>query len=335
MFHHLLVLLKKPPDDDVYFDIKPDTGVLTTKVVDDISDKSIRELYVHVLNVLPTLYLVFDTFLPFSSKNEDKVFNLGILISKEVKSPHLLSHWGFKVFLLINDYESPMMIYGGDIPIREVMAKFLEWSSGQATWSGGQDVGVVSKGLEWWPRCTLPTQGMRSIISTVSISPEVVVVAIIEGSYCCLIIGVVVVVMIIGVVVVVVVSSIINFFPLVNQLVPCSHSPPLPRVCSPPIPLTSAVMSGYLVGLLFSNRFFIGIPPGQGILGESTSSKFHFAALVFLFGLSILAMVAACASRAATILSATSCRMAAELAGDGWLMFFLGGNYLSNIQGQT
>ncbi|GJU04258.1 hypothetical protein Tco_1114596 [Tanacetum coccineum] len=32
------------------------------------------------------------------------------------------------------------------------MAKFLEWSSRQATWSGGQDVGVVPKGLEWWPR---------------------------------------------------------------------------------------------------------------------------------------------------------------------------------------
>ncbi|GJV01641.1 hypothetical protein Tco_1335210 [Tanacetum coccineum] len=31
--------------------------------------------------------------------------------------------------------------------IREVMAKFLEWSSGQATWSGGQDGGVVPKGL--------------------------------------------------------------------------------------------------------------------------------------------------------------------------------------------
>ncbi|GJW50222.1 hypothetical protein Tco_0091573 [Tanacetum coccineum] len=30
---------------------------------------------------------------------------------------------------------------------REVMAKFLEWSSGQATWSGGQDGGVVPKGL--------------------------------------------------------------------------------------------------------------------------------------------------------------------------------------------
>ncbi|GJT55191.1 hypothetical protein Tco_0990245 [Tanacetum coccineum] len=39
---------KKPPDDDVYFDIEPDMGVSTTKVVDDISDNSTRELYVHV-----------------------------------------------------------------------------------------------------------------------------------------------------------------------------------------------------------------------------------------------------------------------------------------------
>ncbi|GJS62788.1 hypothetical protein Tco_0677352 [Tanacetum coccineum] len=89
---------EKPPDDDVYFDIEPDTRVLTTKVVDDISDNSTRELYVHVPNVLPTLYTVFDTLLPFSSKNEDKVFNPGILISKEKKSPRILSHQGFKVF---------------------------------------------------------------------------------------------------------------------------------------------------------------------------------------------------------------------------------------------
>ncbi|GJT68326.1 hypothetical protein Tco_1019806 [Tanacetum coccineum] len=74
---------EKPPDDDVYFDIEPNTRVLTTKVVDDISDNSARELYVHmpnVLPILPTLYPVFDTLLPFSSENEDKVFNPGILI---------------------------------------------------------------------------------------------------------------------------------------------------------------------------------------------------------------------------------------------------------------
>ncbi|GJU65986.1 retrovirus-related pol polyprotein from transposon TNT 1-94 [Tanacetum coccineum] len=35
---------------------------------------------------------VFDTLLPFSSKNEDNVLNPGILASNEEKSPHLLSH---------------------------------------------------------------------------------------------------------------------------------------------------------------------------------------------------------------------------------------------------
>ncbi|GJX04607.1 hypothetical protein Tco_0190523 [Tanacetum coccineum] len=98
-------LPEKPPDDDGY------------------SDNSTRELYVHVPNVLPTLptlYPVFDTLLPFLSKNEDKVFNPEILISKEEKSPHILSHQGFKVFQLINDSESPTMINGGDIPILDV-----------------------------------------------------------------------------------------------------------------------------------------------------------------------------------------------------------------------
>ncbi|GJY32770.1 hypothetical protein Tco_0417239 [Tanacetum coccineum] len=92
---------EKPPDDDVYFDIEPDTGDLTTKVVDDIYDNSTKELYVRVPNVLPTfptLYPMFDTLLPFSSENEDKVFNPRILISKKEKSPRLLSHRGFKVF---------------------------------------------------------------------------------------------------------------------------------------------------------------------------------------------------------------------------------------------
>ncbi|GJZ69159.1 retrotransposon protein, putative, ty1-copia subclass [Tanacetum coccineum] len=62
---------------------------------------------------------VLETLLLFSSKNEDKVFNPGILVSKEEKSPHLLSHRGFKAFKNIHNFlnESPMMIYGGDIPI--------------------------------------------------------------------------------------------------------------------------------------------------------------------------------------------------------------------------
>ncbi|GJX46579.1 hypothetical protein Tco_0271769 [Tanacetum coccineum] len=65
------------------------------------------------------LSLVFDTLLIFSSESKDNVFNPGILASNEEKSPHLLSHRGFKAFQLIS--ESPMMISGGDIPILDVL----------------------------------------------------------------------------------------------------------------------------------------------------------------------------------------------------------------------
>ncbi|GJR22827.1 hypothetical protein Tco_0971354 [Tanacetum coccineum] len=174
---------EKPPDDDGYLDIELDTGVLTTKVVVDISDNLTREPRVQMPNVLPThptfcqdldftfsnefsgsilvvsfpsrnrnktfdpvisievqskrflslnefsisfisdpLSPVLETLLPFSSKNEDKVFNPGILVSKEEKSPHLLSYQGFKAFKNIHNFlnESPIMIYRGDIPIWDV-----------------------------------------------------------------------------------------------------------------------------------------------------------------------------------------------------------------------
>ncbi|GJV32888.1 hypothetical protein Tco_1393288 [Tanacetum coccineum] len=55
---------------------------------------------------------VIETLLPFSSKNEDKVFNPGILPS------NLLSHRG----KITSDFsESPMMISGGDIPFLDVL----------------------------------------------------------------------------------------------------------------------------------------------------------------------------------------------------------------------
>ncbi|GJT27646.1 hypothetical protein Tco_0907921 [Tanacetum coccineum] len=67
------------------------------------------------------LSIVFDTLLPFSSENEEKVFNPGSLSSNEEKSPHLLSHRGFNPSKIISDFsESPMMISGGDIPILDV-----------------------------------------------------------------------------------------------------------------------------------------------------------------------------------------------------------------------
>nr|GEV15314.1 hypothetical protein [Tanacetum cinerariifolium] len=83
----------KPPDDDgIYFDDEPVIGILTVKVVGNIS-----EHYV----LMPRL---------FSTQP--------ILASNKEKSLHLLSHRGFKAFHLSS--ESPMMIYGGNIPILDV-----------------------------------------------------------------------------------------------------------------------------------------------------------------------------------------------------------------------
>ncbi|GJT25859.1 hypothetical protein Tco_0895796 [Tanacetum coccineum] len=67
---------------------------------------------------LATLSPVIDTLLPFSSENEGKVFNHGVLASKE-KSPSSSSHWGFKASKLFH-YKSPMLIYGEDIHILDV-----------------------------------------------------------------------------------------------------------------------------------------------------------------------------------------------------------------------
>ncbi|GJW35720.1 hypothetical protein Tco_0058640 [Tanacetum coccineum] len=138
-------------EDNLFLEYGPDLGELTRVVVEDI----FGEPRVHMPNVLPThptltfdpgisievqskrflslnkfsisfisepLSSVLETLLPFSSKIEDKVFNPGILVSTEEKSPHLLSHRGFKAYKIIHNFlnESPMMIYKGDIPIWDV-----------------------------------------------------------------------------------------------------------------------------------------------------------------------------------------------------------------------
>ncbi|GKB69416.1 hypothetical protein Tco_0930828 [Tanacetum coccineum] len=112
--------LAKPPDDDgIHFDIEPDMGILTAKVVDDISEHYV--LMPSILTTHPTRCPMIDTLLPFSSENENKVFNYSILASNEDKSTHLLSHRGFKAFQIISNFsESPMMIYGRDSPILDV-----------------------------------------------------------------------------------------------------------------------------------------------------------------------------------------------------------------------
>nr|GEZ01679.1 hypothetical protein [Tanacetum cinerariifolium] len=61
----------EPLDVEVFFDFEPDTGVLTAKVVEDISEHYV--LMPKVLPSQPTLCPNIDTLLPFSSENEDKV----------------------------------------------------------------------------------------------------------------------------------------------------------------------------------------------------------------------------------------------------------------------
>ncbi|GJY65772.1 hypothetical protein Tco_0468010 [Tanacetum coccineum] len=67
---------------------------------------------------LATHSLVIDTLLSFSSENKDKVFNHGVLASKEKSTPSS-SHQGFKASKLFHQ-KSAMLIYGEDIPILDV-----------------------------------------------------------------------------------------------------------------------------------------------------------------------------------------------------------------------
>ncbi|GJT18552.1 hypothetical protein Tco_0877258 [Tanacetum coccineum] len=139
--------LAKPPDDGIFFDIEPDQAELTSVVMEDIlgeprvhvpnvlpthptlmmdsdfipSDDSLNPgIFFEVQSkrflsrdtfsisfIRNPLCPVIETLVPFSSENEDKVFNPGIL------SSNLLSHRG----KITSDFsKSPMMISGGDIP---------------------------------------------------------------------------------------------------------------------------------------------------------------------------------------------------------------------------
>ncbi|GKD86234.1 hypothetical protein Tco_1357388 [Tanacetum coccineum] len=91
-FHFDVPSSTRPPakssDDGIY--LEPATGLLTSKVVGDISKHYV--LMPRLLPTQPTLCPVIDTLLPFSSENEDKV--------------HLLSHRGFKAFQIALDFEA-------------------------------------------------------------------------------------------------------------------------------------------------------------------------------------------------------------------------------------
>nr|GFC50122.1 hypothetical protein [Tanacetum cinerariifolium] len=99
----------EPPDVEVFFDFEIDMGVLTAKVVEDISEHYV--LMPKFLPFQPSICLNIDTLLLFSSENKDKVFKPGIL------SYLLVSHQD----KITSDYsENPMMMYGGYIPHLDV-----------------------------------------------------------------------------------------------------------------------------------------------------------------------------------------------------------------------
>nr|GEU33222.1 hypothetical protein [Tanacetum cinerariifolium] len=99
----------EPPDDEILFDLEPDTGVLAAKVVEDISEHHV--LMPNLFPTQPTLCPNIDTLFPLSSENEDKVFKPGIL-------SYLLESHRDKI---ISDFsENPMMMYEGDILLLDV-----------------------------------------------------------------------------------------------------------------------------------------------------------------------------------------------------------------------
>ncbi|GKD21913.1 hypothetical protein Tco_1223616 [Tanacetum coccineum] len=116
--------LSLPDYEAFFYDSEPDSGNFTMDVI-PLKVQSKRFLSPNEFSISfmrDPLSLVFNTLLPFSSENEDKVFNPGILASNEETSPHLLSHRGFNPSKIIFDFsESPMMIFGGDIPILDVL----------------------------------------------------------------------------------------------------------------------------------------------------------------------------------------------------------------------
>ncbi|GJW36267.1 hypothetical protein Tco_0059187 [Tanacetum coccineum] len=78
---------------------------------------------VESIRFLATFSLVIDTLLPFSSKNEDKVFNHSVLASEE-KSPPSSSHRGFKASKIFH-HKSPMLIHGETLLICVFIIPFV------------------------------------------------------------------------------------------------------------------------------------------------------------------------------------------------------------------
>nr|GFA23735.1 hypothetical protein [Tanacetum cinerariifolium] len=92
----------KPPNVEIF-----DPGIF----IEVQSERLLSREEFSISFICDPLYPVFDTLLPFSSKNKDKVFKPGIL------SYLVVSH---RDKTTSDFFENPMMMYGGDIPLLDV-----------------------------------------------------------------------------------------------------------------------------------------------------------------------------------------------------------------------
>nr|GEV74291.1 hypothetical protein [Tanacetum cinerariifolium] len=116
-----------------------------------------------------------------------------------------------------------------------------------------------------WGGSISPDSFLSSIL-LLMVMVVIIVVTVILVVVVVAIIGVVIVVMITGVVVVDIVGGVPSIIKLSFVIIGCFSRTIL--IGQEPFQFSP----GDFVGLLYSNRFNIGIPPGQGIFGESTSS---------------------------------------------------------------
>ncbi|GKD77041.1 hypothetical protein Tco_1339662, partial [Tanacetum coccineum] len=98
--------------------------------------------------LLATHSPVIDTLLLFSSENKDKVFNHGVLASKE-KSPPSSSHRGFKASKLFHQ-KSPMLIYGADIHVLDVPCLHFYPHLSAQVWGERVKLSDLKQALRGW-----------------------------------------------------------------------------------------------------------------------------------------------------------------------------------------
>ncbi|GJW69277.1 hypothetical protein Tco_0123701 [Tanacetum coccineum] len=114
-------ILPTHPALQMDFDFIPSHNDLGSNLNDSSPSGDSNKIYdpgicieVESTRFLATLSPVIDTLLPFSSENEVKVFNHGVLAYKE-KSPPSSSHRGFKTSKLFHQ-KNPMLIHGDNTP---------------------------------------------------------------------------------------------------------------------------------------------------------------------------------------------------------------------------